>query len=187
MYLELVNLLVNPESSDYELSWHRDMINIDASDEEEAMKLKIPHYGTQWNAALYNDDCLIIVPHSHNRIRTQEERTISQNDCMGHMPNEFIVKLKPGQAVFYNNNILHRAIYYKDQKRSTLHACMGTTIGGCHRAQNILQHGLEWMRESGFVGTLPDRLVPLYNNLIRLAVLIHLLVFNMYTMTNRNM
>lgn len=49
VYLELFNLLINPQDSDFDLTWHRDAIKAEASEEEESEKLKIPHYGTQWN------------------------------------------------------------------------------------------------------------------------------------------
>lgn len=32
---------------------------------------------------------------------------------------------------------------------------MGDTRGGSTRARNVLQHGLEWMKEDRFVETLP--------------------------------
>jgi hypothetical protein len=41
--------LINPQDSDFDLTWHRDAVKAEASEEEETEKLKIPHYGTQWN------------------------------------------------------------------------------------------------------------------------------------------
>lgn len=49
LFLELFNLLINPEESDFDLTWHRDAIPAATSPEEEETKLTIPHYGTQWN------------------------------------------------------------------------------------------------------------------------------------------
>ena len=59
-----------------------------------------------------------------------------------------------GETVFYNNNILHCATYSTDSPRATLHASMGDARGGSTRARNILQHGLEWMKEDTFRDTL---------------------------------
>ena len=59
-----------------------------------------------------------------------------------------------GETVFYNNNILHCATYSTQRPRATLHACIGDARGGSARAQNILQHGLEWMKEDTFRETL---------------------------------
>jgi len=41
-------------------------------------------------------------------------------------------------------------------KRATLHACMGETTGGSTRARNILQHGLDWMKEDRFRNMLQE-------------------------------
>jgi Phytanoyl-CoA dioxygenase (PhyH) len=167
---ELFNLLVNPSESDYELTWHRDAIPPETSDADEAEKLKIPHYGTQWNTALYDESCLFVVPRSHNRVRTLREREVTTHDPLSHdMPDKIQVHLKAGQTIFYNNNILHRAAYFKDQKRATLHACIGTTEGGAHRAENILQHGLEWMKEERFKQSLPPSMIKPWENLVRMA------------------
>jgi hypothetical protein len=46
---ELFNLLINPQDSDFDLTWHRDGVKAEAEEEEEKEKLTIPHYGTQWN------------------------------------------------------------------------------------------------------------------------------------------
>ncbi|KAL1923842.1 uncharacterized protein VTP21DRAFT_8822 [Calcarisporiella thermophila] len=167
--LELFNLLINPAQTDYQITWHRDAIVPEVSEEEEKEKLKIPHYGCQWNTALYDDPSLIVVPRSHNRIRTPEERRVTLEDPNGPMPGQINVELKAGQTVFYNNNILHRAVYSKDRKRATLHGCMGCVSGGSHRAQNILQHGLAWMRSEEFRNSLPERMHEKLDNLIRLA------------------
>ncbi|KAJ3198454.1 hypothetical protein HDU82_001221 [Entophlyctis luteolus] len=170
LQLELFNMLINPQHSDFALEWHRDDIKPDVTVEEEEARLAIPHYGTQWNTALYDDACLYIVPRSHNRARTMEEREININSPKSFdMPGSTAVVLSAGQTVFYNNNILHRAVYSKGSKRQTLHACIGTVTGGPHRARNILQHGVGWMRAEGFRRTLPQRLHGLLDNLVRLA------------------
>lgn len=96
-------MLINPLRNGYGLSWHRDDIKATATAEEEEAALKIEHYGIQWNAALYNDDCLSAVPGSHRRVRTPEER--DANLAGGPMPGGKTVALKAGETVFYNNNI----------------------------------------------------------------------------------
>lgn len=73
--------------------------------------------------------------------------------------------------MFYNSNILHCATYDAKQRRATLHASMGDTRGGSTRARNVLQHGLEWMKEARFRETLDepgqrmlDALIEMQNN-----------------------
>ncbi|CAO3589965.1 unnamed protein product [Absidia cylindrospora] len=159
LQFELFNLLVNPQEHDFDLTWHRDAVPAETDQDKEEELLAIPHYGTQWNTALYEDDCLYVVPNSHRRVRTAEERDITINDPKSHnMPGQLRVALKPGQTVFYDNNILHRAAYFSSKKRATLHASMGTIEGGHHRAKTVFQHGLDWMSTDEFKATLSDSL-----------------------------
>lgn len=55
---ELFNLLVNPKGCDYDLTWHRDGVAAEATEEKEQEILKFPHYGTQWNTYV---KCLIFI------------------------------------------------------------------------------------------------------------------------------
>lgn len=120
--------------------------------------------------ALYQDECLYVVPQSHRRLRTPRERDITINDPKSHdMPDMLKVILKPGQTVFYDNNILHRAAYSKANKRATLHGCMGTIKGGDHRAASIFQHGLDWMNTPEFKNSLPASLDQSYKNTLAMA------------------
>ncbi|KAI9653859.1 MAG: hypothetical protein M1821_006890 [Bathelium mastoideum] len=147
LVLELYNLLVRPDAN-FALRWHRDDIPWDASAEEEQVRLTQPAFHTQWNLALYEDRSLIVMPESHLRARTTSER---EADAMGTLPGEKVVQLSPGDAVFYNNNILHRGVYEKDVERMTLHGSMGHVRGGRLRARNVLQHAVgDWVEECHF-------------------------------------
>jgi len=73
-----------------------------------------------------------------------------------------------GETVFYNNNILHCASYSPNRPRATLHACIGDTRGGSTRARNILQHGLEWMKEEEFRETLNSEGRQMLERLVRM-------------------
>lgn len=66
------------------------------------------------------------------------------------MPSQLAVKLKAGDMVFYNNNILHRGIYRHDIERMTLHGSIGHVEGGSLRARNVLQHGRDWIEGVDF-------------------------------------
>jgi hypothetical protein len=51
------------------------------------VELRKPCFATQWNAALYDDECLLVVPGSHNRPRTAEEKRVNlDGDGRGSMP-----------------------------------------------------------------------------------------------------
>lgn len=167
LQLELVNMLVNPGKRDYEIGWHRDLVSTELPPDEELAQLKRVTFGVQWNTALYDEACLYIVPGSHLRASTPEERDIVQNRSLDPMPEEMTVALKAGQGVYYNANLLHRGKYPKAVCRETIHACMGTIHGAVLRKD--LYKWLAWMTGPEVRETLPEGLHPLYDNFIRMA------------------
>jgi hypothetical protein len=155
LVMELYNLLIRPDH-DFALRWHRDDVPGTASAEEELQRLAKPAWHAQWNLALYDDASLIVVPGSHARARTDEERVAEP--FAEYLEGMKVVTLKAGDAVFYNNNILHRGVYRKDVERMTLHGSVGHVNGGPLRARNVLQHGVrDWVEKSDF-GSLPGKL-----------------------------
>lgn len=147
MSMELFNMLINP-LTDFELDWHRDSIRPEATPMEEAEQLlQDPYAGTQFNLALADDKCLIVVPGSHKRVRTAEERKKTTNESRKEpITGELYVELGPGDAVFYNSNILHRATYSAKNVKLTLHGSYGHVDYGNVRAKGVLHHGVaEWL------------------------------------------
>ena len=147
--MELLNMLINP-LTDFELDWHRDTIKPEVTPEQEQQELLNvePFAGAQFNLALTEDSCLIVIPGSHKRLRTEEERekTVDPGRRKEHISGELVVDLHPGDIVFYNNNILHRAKYDSTQKRLTVHGSYGNVVHGKSRAKGVLQHGVaEWL------------------------------------------
>lgn len=100
---ELFNLLINPTNAAYTLVWHRDDVKPTATPQEEIAALQKDYHGIQWNAALYDDECLSVVPKSHLRVSTPDEKKALLGE--GEMPGGIKVKLKAGETVFYNNHI----------------------------------------------------------------------------------
>jgi len=149
LVMELFNLLVRPEER-FELRWHRDDVSAEATAQEEMQRLGRPAWHAQWNLALYEDESLMVVPGSHVRARTDVERTADPWEK--HLPGQVVVRLQPGDAVFYDNNILHRGVYDPERERATLHGSMGHVRGGELRARNVLQHGRGWVGEVEFEG-----------------------------------
>lgn len=147
--MELFNMLINP-LTDFDLDWHRDYIRPEATKEEEAEQLlQDPYAGTQFNLALTEDKCLIVIPGSHKRVRNDEEREKTTNESRKeHILGEIFVELHPGDIVFYNSNILHRATYSAKNLRLTLHGSYGHVDHGQTRAKGVLQHGVAlWLPE----------------------------------------
>ncbi|OGG48975.1 MAG: hypothetical protein A3F84_08205 [Candidatus Handelsmanbacteria bacterium RIFCSPLOWO2_12_FULL_64_10] len=168
LQLELVNMLVNPAKRDFEIGWHRDLIREDLPPEEELAELRRLQHGVQWNTALYDEACLFIVPASHLRPKTPEERDVVFNRSKDPMPGQMAVALRAGQGVYYNSNLLHRGIYSASQRRETLHCCMGSIDGFALRRRQYLYRQLAWMDAPGFRERLPGPLLPLYDNFIRM-------------------
>lgn len=171
LVMELFNLLVRPDR-DFELRWHRDDIPATASAAEELARLSEPAWHAQWNLALYDDDSLIVVPGSHKRARTQAERDAGPFEK--GIPGEARVQVKAGDAVFYDNNILHRGVYDCAKERMTLHGSMGHRGGSVLRARNVLQHGIgEWVKDvdlAGLEGEERRRAESMRESLLRMGV-----------------
>lgn len=161
LVMELFNLLVSPaeQQQDFELCWHRDDIRPEVTPEEEEslLKEKTPEgrqLHAQYNIALYEDSSLVVVPGSHRRIRTEAERAATLYEP--HLPGQLVVELQPGDAVFYDSNILHRGIYKgidatSEVGRMTLHGSVGLAGHGNERARQVLQHGVgEWVERAQF-------------------------------------
>lgn len=165
--MELFNMLINP-LTDFGLDWHRDYIKPETLPEQEAKELlEAPYAGTQFNLALTDDLCLIVVPGSHKRVRTEEEREKTTNDDRKEfITGQISVDLKPGDIVFYNSNILHRASYLAKNLRLTLHGSYGHCDEGHFRAKGVLQHGVAtWLPrfepENSNMAMLKDKLANL--------------------------
>lgn len=179
LVMELFNLLVAPETKDFELRWHRDDIPETATAEEELLQLAAKSPGgrqshAQYNLALCPDASLIVVPGSHRRARTDVERSAAPYEPT--LPDQLVVELQPGDAVFYDSNILHRGVYKGkaeggEETRLTLHGSIGLkgegdAVGDAERkkvrATAVLQHGVgAWVRrdDAAFgIGERPERM-----------------------------
>ncbi|KAF9882931.1 hypothetical protein FE257_004866 [Aspergillus nanangensis] len=188
LVMELFNLLVAPETKDFELRWHRDDIPETASADEEAAMLaaKSPagkQSHAQYNLALCPDASLIVVPGSHRRVRTEVERNAAPYEP--HMPGQLVVELRPGDAVFYDSNILHRGVYKGkeeggEESRLTLHGSLG--VKGVAddqghdaeqkkvRATAVLQHGVgAWVHRDDAAFGLGERPEKMRANLVAMG------------------
>jgi len=176
LVMELFNLLVAPETKDFELRWHRDDIPETATAEEELAQLAAKSPGgrqshAQYNLALCPDASLIVIPGSHRRARTDIERNAKPYEPF--LPDQLVVQLQPGDAVFYDSNILHRGVYKAkdegaEETRLTLHGSLGVKAGDGDdekkkvRATAVLQHGVgAWVHrdDAAFgIGERPEKM-----------------------------
>ncbi|KAL4787885.1 hypothetical protein BJX76DRAFT_247779 [Aspergillus varians] len=184
LVMELFNLLIAPEVHDFALRWHRDDIPAEVSPEDEARLLASKSPGgrqshAQYNLALCEDRSLIVVPGSHRRVRTETERNADPYES--EMPGQLVVELKPGDAVFYDSNILHRGVYRAkeegaEESRLTLHGSVGIKeVGGTAeekkvRATAVLQHGVgAWVQRGDAAFGIGDRAEKMRANLLAMG------------------
>lgn len=120
-------LAFNPGVS-YKLGWHRDVIQIpEAEIEDRLFSVDRFHNSVQINLPLVLEDALEIVPGSHNRANSQTENEVFAGTkhyapLEAEMPGALKVSLKAGEAVFYNNNLIHRGCSENaNVPRRTLH------------------------------------------------------------------
>ncbi|KAF2642161.1 hypothetical protein P280DRAFT_449675 [Massarina eburnea CBS 473.64] len=186
LVMELYNMLIRPTHGPWSLRWHRDDIPATTPPDEELHRLLQPSHHTQWNLALYPDSSLVVIPHSHTRGRTPRERSCDPYDAA--LPGQKVVRLREGEVVFYNNNILHRGVYDERVERATLHGSIGSVGGSKVRARNVLQHGVgEWVGRCDFAGLgeemrgvaegMRGRLVELGKVIVVVAVVCSILLF----------
>ena len=184
LVMELFNLLVAPETKDFELRWHRDDVPETATAEEEIQQLAAKSPGgrqshAQYNLALCPDASLIVVPGSHRRARTDTERMAAPYEPS--LPNQLVVTLQPGDAVFYDSNILHRGVYKAkpeggDESRLTLHGSIGLKGDGGDaetkkvRATAVLQHGVgAWVHRDDAAFGVGERAERMRANLVAMG------------------
>ncbi|KAF4220708.1 hypothetical protein CNMCM8980_001663 [Aspergillus fumigatiaffinis] len=185
LVMELFNLLVAPETKDFELRWHRDDIPETVSPEEEMrlLQAKSPQgrqSHAQYNLALCPDSSLIVVPGSHRRVRTETERSAGPYEP--ELPGQLVVELRPGDAVFYDSNILHRGEYKAkphggEETRLTLHGSIGLKVSASGddadekvRATAVLQHGVgSWVHQEDAAFDIGERAEKMRANLIALG------------------
>lgn len=190
----LLNLLIEPQEHEFQLSWHRDSIksNVDEKEELENLSAKAQHGGVQWNLALYPDECLFVVPGSHLRPRTPIERQITTQAQPGvrqNMPGEICASLAPGDAVFYDPQILHRGTYDPNSIRRTLHGAHLDARADVSQSCGILQHfqpcGM-FYDDPIFLNTLPGDNCSrnMANRMVQWASLASTLGYNDYVQEN---
>ncbi|KAJ5587101.1 uncharacterized protein N7459_002866 [Penicillium hispanicum] len=183
--MELFNLLVAPETKDFELRWHRDDIPETADAEDELAQLAAKSPGgrqshAQYNLALCPDASLVVVPGSHRRARTEVERAAAPYEPV--LPGQLVVELQPGDAVFYDSNILHRGVYRGkaeggEESRLTLHGSLGLKAAGAGdaekkkvRATAVLQHGVgAWVHRDDAAFGLGERPEKMRANLVAMG------------------
>jgi ectoine hydroxylase-related dioxygenase (phytanoyl-CoA dioxygenase family) len=122
------SILAANEGTEYSLGWHRDIIQIPQEEIEDwIFSPERFHNSVQINLPLVDENSLWVVPGSHIRPNTEAENAVFAGSkhyapLGSEMPGGIPVSLNAGQAVLYNNNLIHRG-YTKKMilPRRTLH------------------------------------------------------------------
>lgn len=122
------SILAANVGTEYSLGWHRDIIQIPQEEIEDWLfSPERFHNSVQINLPLVDENSLWVVPRSHHRPNTPEENAAFRGSkhyapVGAEMPGGIPVPLKAGQAVLYNNNLVHRGFTKKMTiPRRTLH------------------------------------------------------------------
>ena len=161
----LCTLLVSPERKRYHINWHRDSSPNGEVPEETLLARLRSH--VQLNGALYDDETLYIVPGSHRRELTNEERDVLRNAPKADMPNQLAVKLGPGDIAFYNSNLLHKGHNKAGAKRQTLHYALVVAPSPDTPPNPNGPTSQQWLNDPAFLNALSPRIKPLFDNWLR--------------------
>ena len=111
--------------------------------------------GVQINAPLFPDRYLQIVPGSHLRPATAEERAVLEHNAAGAMPGQRDVTMEPGDVAFYFANLLHRGYNPKGALRWTMHHAF---MRADEPVQSYDQGQDSWILQPGNLDSLPPTL-----------------------------
>jgi len=114
-----IKMLWTPKIIGYNLGWHRDQMREELYDYAQYKPAEQDHI--QFNAALNEDHCFLVVPGSHRRSLTQEEWHALHNDKTAELPGEVVADLAPGDILFMDAHALHRGRCGTETDRLTLH------------------------------------------------------------------
>jgi hypothetical protein len=114
-----INMLWTPKVVGYDLEWHRGQLKRDLYDYIHLKPRAQDH--VQYNAALNEDDCFIVVPGSHRRALTPEEWDAIHHEPTRDLPGQVVAALDPGDVLFMEAHALHRGRSDVNRDRLTFH------------------------------------------------------------------
>lgn len=157
-------------AGDYRGGWHRDVGGQDRDagyEEEMAILARYRKHMVKWHMALVDDPCLWIVPGSHRRFRTDEEKECLLNGGQGELPGGLQIVLEKGQTIFWNGNTIHRGRKPDGMKeRSTL---MGALVDHRSEYDEGEKGDQRWLLAGNVRDGLPPRTRRYYDNWRSLA------------------
>ena len=113
-----IKILWTPKVVGYDLGWHRD---IPAAFWDVIHHKPEAQDHVQFNAALNDDDCFLVVPGSHRRPLTENEWDAIKTDKTRDLPGTVTAALAPGDILYMDAHTLHRGRSALEGDRLTLH------------------------------------------------------------------
>jgi hypothetical protein len=164
--LGYLGLLTNPATVDFPLGWHRDVLKLAPQDfgadagltplERARNTRKL-----RWTLALHDEDSLRLVPGSHRRWGTDRENDSMARHLSDDLPDQRHIALAAGQAVFYDERIIHRAYTRHLRERSSLFGTWARYRPDEPKMTPIPE--MSWMLNPGIRETFPEALRPYYD------------------------
>jgi hypothetical protein len=114
-----LKILWTPKLVGYDLGWHRDQMKAALYDYVHYKPAAQDH--VQFNAALNQDRCFLVVPGSHRRPLTAIEWRALREQPNAALPGEVVAELAPGDILYMDAHTLHRGRSAVEEDRLTLH------------------------------------------------------------------
>ena len=119
------SLFMHPREKSIDGVWHRDSQFIYQGDEEKvAAHVRDEVMAVQFQVALYETEDIEYVPFSPTRYDSPEEYRVRVEDGRKHaaeeVPYSVRIHQRPGDAVLFNPNGMHRGRYHTDKPRLTI-------------------------------------------------------------------
>jgi hypothetical protein len=138
--------LWSPKRCDYYLHWHRDTRR-----DLWIKKNSDPCCHVQVCIALRNESVIRIVPGSHIRnLEEWEYKYIEESDKHSDHPDQIIIHIPAGYAVFFNTYALHRAECLKQNVRRAIHFGF-TNVDSNVQEQYRLGKSFDWLSDQNFI------------------------------------
>lgn len=120
-----MNLYVDPAGEGWPGVWHRDCQFFSGGSEDKMRELLFaeadPPRELHMHIPLLPTQATEVVPGSHNRDDTPDERAVRVNDSSSDlMPNALALQLQPGDLAFFHVNSIHRGRYFHGISRRTI-------------------------------------------------------------------
>jgi ectoine hydroxylase-related dioxygenase (phytanoyl-CoA dioxygenase family) len=156
-----LKMLWTPKLVGYDLGWHRDQMKADFYDYIQYKPQPQDH--VQFNLALNDDDCFLVVPGSHRRSLTDEEWRSQREEPNARLPGEVVAELGPGDILFMDAHTLHRGRSAVDGDRLTLHYSVQAQWVPL-RPWGEPEH-FDWIASDAFLNKLSPKTRPYYERL----------------------